>query len=314
VLQGDRNCPDLVACSFYDSKPVHFISMVAESLEWITKTRAVFDKEEQTMTALDFLRLNVTDECNNNMHEVDIADQLRNNYRIDFWLRFYKFWWAIFIWGLGVSMVNAHVFYVDFMKSQGIPKWRILTHYQFNRAVAIAWIDRDEEDLRARRRRLAREHAEKKRKRQEGQQQPEQQQQQQSSPEGDANYVTPTARKRPKKNLSFSSPEEKTTKSPTVSDKSLARSGALRARLDHSLPHYPVHPSKMSYKSKPRCAIHRWATNRQKERKSHVYCCRACQVSLCVDCFELFHESPDLVSKKDELCTKFMQEDDDAAA
>jgi len=307
LLEGDSRCPQLVACSFYDSKPVHFISMVAESIEWLTKERKVFDKDEQIVTAIEFLRLNMTDDYNNNMHEVDIADQLRNNYRIDFWLRFYKFWWAIFVWGLGVQMVNAYVVYKDVMKTEGVPRKDWLTHYQFNKAVALAWIDRDEEDLRARKRRLAREkEIQKKRKH-------SSQQHQDDNPSNTNNNATPVPKRR--SNLSdqssSSASDQKTAKSPTASDHSLHRNGALRYRLDHSLPHYPVLPSKMAYKSKPRCAIHRWATNRKKERKSNVFCCRSCQVSLCIDCFELFHEDPDLLSKKKQLCDNFMKESDD---
>ena len=270
VLEGDNRCPQLVACSFYDSKPVHFISMIADSIEWITKERTVFDKDDQVVTAMEFLRLNMTDDYNNNMHEVDIADQLRNNYRIDFWLRFYKFWWAIFVWGLGVQMVNAYVVYKDVMEVEGVPKKDWLSHYEFNKAVALAWIDRDEEDLRARKRRLAREkEIQKKRTR------PPQ------HPQDDTNVdnnttTTPAPPKRQKHSTSTtsssaSSSDQKTSKSPTVSDHSLHRNGNLRYRLDHTLPHYPVRPSEMAYKSKPRCAIHRWATNRKKERKGNVF-------------------------------------------
>ena len=35
VLKGDSQCPDLVATSVYDTKPVHFLSMSAESIKWI---------------------------------------------------------------------------------------------------------------------------------------------------------------------------------------------------------------------------------------------------------------------------------------
>ena len=37
VLKGDKDCPDLVACSVYDTKPVHYLSMVSEKLQWIAK-------------------------------------------------------------------------------------------------------------------------------------------------------------------------------------------------------------------------------------------------------------------------------------
>ena len=35
VLKGDRDCPDLIALSVYDSKPVNFLSMIAEEIKWV---------------------------------------------------------------------------------------------------------------------------------------------------------------------------------------------------------------------------------------------------------------------------------------
>ncbi len=39
VLEGDPDCPQLVAFSVYDTKPVHFLSMAATSLKWIEKSK-----------------------------------------------------------------------------------------------------------------------------------------------------------------------------------------------------------------------------------------------------------------------------------
>jgi hypothetical protein len=38
ILKGDPDCPDLVATSVYDTKPVHFLSMSCSSIRWIIKT------------------------------------------------------------------------------------------------------------------------------------------------------------------------------------------------------------------------------------------------------------------------------------
>jgi hypothetical protein len=43
VLEGDPDCPNLVAVSVYDTKPVHFITMVSECIEWVTKSRKVWN-------------------------------------------------------------------------------------------------------------------------------------------------------------------------------------------------------------------------------------------------------------------------------
>ena len=45
------------------------------------------------------------------MNYVDMADQLRNQYRSDHWLRNRKWWWAFLIWSIGVSATNAWKMY-----------------------------------------------------------------------------------------------------------------------------------------------------------------------------------------------------------
>ena len=43
VLKGDGECPVLIAISVYVTKPVHFLSMACEKIEWIVKERKVFN-------------------------------------------------------------------------------------------------------------------------------------------------------------------------------------------------------------------------------------------------------------------------------
>jgi hypothetical protein len=45
VLIGDPECPDLVATSVYDTKPVHFLRMICNSIKCIVKERAVFNMD-----------------------------------------------------------------------------------------------------------------------------------------------------------------------------------------------------------------------------------------------------------------------------
>ena len=41
VLKGDANCPDLVALSVYDTKPVHFLSMFCKEIKWVLKKKGI---------------------------------------------------------------------------------------------------------------------------------------------------------------------------------------------------------------------------------------------------------------------------------
>ena len=140
-LINSPECPDLLACSVYDTKPVHMISMTEESIWWVLKKRKVWSAIHQQIKEVGFLRLNLIDQYNSNMNSVDVADQLRNQYRPDHWMRNRKWWWAFFIWGLGVATTNAYKMYCSMYdkekarraqrrrNSGGMPKkW---THLEF---------------------------------------------------------------------------------------------------------------------------------------------------------------------------------------
>jgi hypothetical protein len=69
------------------------------------------------------------------MNSTDIADQLRGSYRPDRWMRQRKWWWAFFIWVVGVAGVNAYKIYEvmydeeEAKKTSGLPpRW---THARF---------------------------------------------------------------------------------------------------------------------------------------------------------------------------------------
>jgi hypothetical protein len=104
-------CPDLVAVSIYDTKPVHILSMTTECVKWDVKERSVWSTAIQKKAILKYLRLNVIEEYNSHMNSTDIADQLQGNYRPDRWMRQRKWWWAFFIWSIGVAGVNAYKIY-----------------------------------------------------------------------------------------------------------------------------------------------------------------------------------------------------------
>ena len=96
----------------------------------ILKSRLVWDKTSCLMREGKFLRLSVNDSYNMNMNNVDIADQLRGNYRTDRWMRKLKWWWALFFWGHNTMLVNAYVSYKTFIVNKGKTP---LSHYELVR-------------------------------------------------------------------------------------------------------------------------------------------------------------------------------------
>ena len=43
ILKGDPKCPDLIATSVYDTKPVHYLSMSSEELKWAVCEKYVYN-------------------------------------------------------------------------------------------------------------------------------------------------------------------------------------------------------------------------------------------------------------------------------
>ena len=83
IVKDSTECRDLIVCSVYDTKPVHMMSTVAEMVEWIEKKRSVCSAEAGTKVSISYLRLNLIDDYNNNMNNIDLADQLRNCYQFN---------------------------------------------------------------------------------------------------------------------------------------------------------------------------------------------------------------------------------------
>ena len=138
VLEGDSQVKDLVAKSYYDSKPVYFLSTVIPNISWHTCGKQVYSKMLKEKVTKKFLRPNFVNVYNFDMNSVDRADHLRKNYCMGEGLRQRKWWFSIFLWGLDVAMVNAYLLYKSWMEMHGFtPK----SHYQFREEVALAWMD-----------------------------------------------------------------------------------------------------------------------------------------------------------------------------
>ncbi len=83
------------------------MAYVKESMYWVLKKRKVWSAVHREIHEIGHLCLNFIDIYNHNMNGADIANQLWNQYRPDHWMRNQKWWWAFFIWGIGVAGVNA---------------------------------------------------------------------------------------------------------------------------------------------------------------------------------------------------------------
>ena len=138
VLEGDSEILDMVAVSYYDQKPVHFLSTICKSIKWIQCEKPAYCVEMDQVETLKFLCLNIITDYNHDMGGVDIANQLQNYYSFDHWMRKRKWWRSIFFWALGVLLVNTYVAHKTSMVSTGKQP---MSHYNFHKAIALAWID-----------------------------------------------------------------------------------------------------------------------------------------------------------------------------
>jgi len=140
VWGGDSECPDIVAFSVYDTKPVNFLSTACTSLKWKEKTKNVFDKDAGMNIMLRFLWPEITDDYNHGMNNVDQADQLRGTYFFDHWMQKHKWWWAIWMWGVQLLLVNTYVMY----KTAHLLIWKTskkekLSQYDFGKSIVLQW-------------------------------------------------------------------------------------------------------------------------------------------------------------------------------
>jgi hypothetical protein len=125
VLVGDPACPNLLATSVYDTRPVHFLSTVGENIKWMVKEPLVCDVETMKMETMQ------NDLYYNSMEDVDVSDQLQSQYRFDHWLQMCKWWWSILLWWAGVMLVNAYIFYRKIKINSVVhPSW-LLSHHDF---------------------------------------------------------------------------------------------------------------------------------------------------------------------------------------
>ena len=290
LLEGDPNCVGLVASSVYDTKPVHYLSMVCEELKWLEVEKQVYNVDTGKVESLCFLRMNTIDNYNKTMGNVDIADQLRGSYRVDHWIRNRKWWWSLWFWSLGVMLTNAYIMKCKVDMECGVDEKDLMSQHDFRKDVAEAWINPAE---------YAKEKGLKmtvttNRKRK-------------TITDADSSVSSVTmstsssvSSRRLKTSVSSRRlftprPEKRAT---AFTDDSLSPNGQLKIRLNVAADHYPIPPSS----TRARCALHRWVDN---ESLKQAMKCTTCNVHLCIQCYKLYHTVPDLISIKQHLKKKY---------
>ena len=75
----------------------------------------------------------------------------------------------------------------------------------------------------------------------------------------------------------------------TLTDKTMdPYNGQLRCRLSHNLMHWPIQVKSIHRN----CQMHYWLYN--KKHRAQLMHCPACNVTLCLDCYKPFHETPNI--------------------
>jgi hypothetical protein len=267
VLEGDPGCPNLIASSVYDTKPVHYLSMVSDSIEWVVKEKNVYNIDTDEVEALKFLRLNYINKYNQEMGGVDIADQLRGCYRIDRFVRNRKWWWSMLFWSIGVLLTNAFKVYLTVCKEEGVtPMYK--QQYEFRKKIAEYWINPDLVEKETKSKSIP----------------------SLLSPASDATMSPIT---NPFAGSPWSSPTSGASTC-RMTDATLGERGSMSCRLDQSIDHVPERAL-----TRTRCQLHHWAASIRKE--SEMLYCSSCCVHLCITCYGLFHRQAHLVKMKKKL-------------
>ena len=180
--------------------------------------------------------------------------------------------WALFMWGLGVVLVNAYILYkTAHMYIWCTDKKQIMSQYEFRKSVALAYILNNNDHKKVTETTTNTNIST-----------------QSNDRTGSELVSSSIAKSRTKRgNHSQSTPHFK-RKAVRFNDKSLHPiTGSLRNHLDTSFCHLPMTFSEIETKSL-RCQLHRWI-DRNIEYKHSVMVCTYCNVSLCVYCYKVFH-------------------------
>jgi hypothetical protein len=251
-----KTADGVLAVSLYDEKPVHFMTSQFSVVHFVDKTRKVFDPLNKCMINKDFKKLNVINNYNFSMNGVDRADQLRGQYRPDHWLRNRKWWWALFLWMLGIAVTNAYKIYLAVHRREATDPKRIKSHRVFIETLVAELHCYSVHRRESKRRRI-------------------------SSPSGSSSGVRSGVA------ASHFSSEGAEDRAPKLTDARLAE-----CRKRHDLPH----PSDFIETSNFRCQFCYYKARKLHTTGKLPKCpvakqhCRLCSVQLCGRCWNEFHQ------------------------
>ena len=196
------------------------------------------------------------------MNDNDIADQLRLQYRMQRLQRNQKWWWALWIWALEVTIVNSYKMMARYCELRGIkPSY---SHHDFREKIGYGLIDTEGE-----------------------------------WPKQKAK--TPPVAAKGKKRVASLVPVS-VTRAPKFTNNTLSRHGALSRRLDETQSHMPVMPpgKKSGHICQLHRWANNFNNEKGEDSKMpsgsrlNVCHCKTCEVNLCLHCYEIFHRKADL--------------------
>ena len=277
-LKGDEKIPGLVALSYYDSKPFYMLSNSCEKVQWVEKERKIWRKDTQTLVTTKFYRLNIIDDYNNNMNNVDVADQLRGAYRFDRFVRLTKWWWSMYFWCFQMLLTNSYVLYKKYMLLHDM---KPLSHYDFQTSVAKAWVRPDL--YLSKNKKIKTKHGPRR-----------------LVTTKSVTIANDTCTRASLRSATSDQDSVAPRRSTGFTNKTLHPiNGVLKIRLTGT-DHWPV----PTHKKDGRCQLHFWATG--KKCRSQLLECTQCKVTLCAKCFVPFHTVEDLVGSKKSLQMQYM--------
>ena len=233
----------------------------------------MYNVDTGRVETVEFLRLNTINSYNEEMGNVDVADQLRGSYRCDIGVRNREWWWSLWFWALGVMLVNSYIMYLKLHLIHGRQKKDLISHHDFRRAIAIYWINEEY----SKRTRVS-----------------------------EGTIVIGWKCKKSQGSRGESSTVSTLTqdtitkkkKACAVTDSSLCpERGALKTRLNSALDHIPDEA-----KPNARCGLHRWLNV---ETQKAISYCIGCNVNLCHQCYRYVYKTHDIVACKLALTTKY---------